>query len=680
MEIRQSLEANFLTCRHCHQPYRKPKVLVCLHTFCQACLEQMVAQKDAENEAKELEATKRYLSTSNSITDYRSGYRKKWSSKFRNGAYDSYSSSNYSGGSRYPLWTSSRPKNVTCPVCEKETALSSGGVADLPTDQLADRLASMVDRMPTFPVCDVCTKQLLLTDSMENSDIQTSQSSNSANSNAANYEHTNSKITSYTSLNRTNGRDDSYSSDESGQDGSVLEANGSNRLVQNGHLRVGNNHNSRRRLLSSTSTKSGHPRSRTRAASSDKSSSDNGPRPANAACLECAKRLCASCRDTHAKMAVTANHVLIRVEQMDDLKCNRHPRELRRFFCLTCRMYICIVCTFETSSDGSGRGSSTGANGHAEHEIMSIREAVTAYQNQLSRDSASTQAHINQIESLLNSLQVCEMEMQNLYAAIDSGGKFIEDQLHIQQRKLKDRVDTLAGIPLEILSNECKRLNRATNEWYEFLNDDRITSRLDLMDPLEALTEAGPMLDRVNRCLRAASEPLNKEMARQPFLQHLKAAEASVLNNDDSGLVSSQSVSPASRSDSADKVANSRANYWRACLGKFRPVPFDFGRIVTDKELAAEAKAKAARRVTTCVQTGPELIRSLPPPKGAQRHRAVQINFLGANLDDRGVQTEPCYIGNMKPNRVDVGTQYQSSDVNPPVSMYRSLKQILVQK
>ncbi|GAA30484.2 hypothetical protein CSKR_100658 [Clonorchis sinensis] len=646
MEIRRSLEANFLTCKQCHQPYQKPKVLVCLHTFCQSCLEKLVAQKEAENEAKELESAKRYYTSTNlSSNDYRSSYRKKWSSKFRYGDYDS---TNY-GPSRY-TFNSTRVKQISCPVCEKETAIPAGGVVELPTDQLADRLASMVDRMPTFPVCDVCTKQLLLSEEAGSPPTPTS------------------KQNSYKNGERFADSDDS----DSGEYEDMSSFNGSSsRTSQLGDR-------SSRQRPNDPCNNIRRPRRRTVPGGYSKSTTLNGPQPASAACLECAKRLCVACRETHSKMAVTAAHVLIRAEQMEDLQCSRHPRELRRFFCVTCRMYICIVCTFETSVEAEKDPEKS--SGHANHDIMSIREAVTAYQEQLSRESAATQAHIQQIESLLNSLQVCESEMRCLYAAIDAGVKACIDQLQRQQSALKAKVDKVAGIPLEVLTSECKRLNNAANEWYDFLNDDRITSRLDLMDPIEALTEAGPMLDRVNHCLRLASEPLNKEMARQPFLLHLKAAESHVLSNGDSGLVSSQSSSPPSNSDSIDSSDHGRANYWRSRLGKFQPGSLDLGRIVTQKELAAELLAESSKRVTTYVQTGPELIKALPPPKGAQRHRAVQINLLGANLDDRATQTDPVTIGVTRVAKLDSGTQYASSDVNPPVSMYRTLKQILVQK
>ncbi|CAL8086638.1 unnamed protein product [Calicophoron daubneyi] len=648
MEIRKSLEVNFLTCKNCHQTYRKPKVLVCLHSFCQACLEEIVAKQDAENEAKERESARRYYALSSGTTDYKSKYHGKWSSKFRYGQYDV---------TRYS-YLNSKPKSVVCPLCQKETVIPTGGVGNLPTDQLADRLASMVDRMPTYPVCDVCTKQPLLSEPVDNSVSHEQTTLRPKNQGQSQYIPPARYI-----------KDESSSSgdeeeQESGLGSTLIGSDRSEHIPRSRHLTSESDRKqSRRRTTESVSSKA------------------NDPRPATATCLDCAKRLCTSCCDTHSKMPVTANHVLIRIDQMQELQCHRHPRELRRFYCLTCRTYVCIVCTFDTSmNDVDGQDDDSGnSTGHADHDILSIREAVAAYQDQLSRRSTTTQMHINEIESLLSSLQVCEAEMKSLYKAIDANAKECIEKIQRHQLYLRDRVDKLAGIPLKTLSNECNRLIHVTNDWYEFLNDEQITSRLDLMDPLEALNQGGPMLDRVEQCLNAASEPLDANLTQKPFLLQLKAAEGNTLNGD-SGLVSSQSLTPPSNTDSSESNEDSRATYWRSRLGQFQPNKLEMGRIVSARELESEAKAFAAKWINTSVQTGPELIKALPPPKGAQRHRAIQVNFLDGNMEDSFAQTEPVIIGSTKSTKIDKGTQYISADINPPVSMYRSIKQMLVQK
>ncbi|CAH1243701.1 TRIM56 [Branchiostoma lanceolatum] len=41
---------DFLECQICLQPYRRPKVLSCLHTFCQECLELLLKRQEQQNE------------------------------------------------------------------------------------------------------------------------------------------------------------------------------------------------------------------------------------------------------------------------------------------------------------------------------------------------------------------------------------------------------------------------------------------------------------------------------------------------------------------------------------------------------------------------------------------------------------------------------------------------------
>ncbi|CAH8498232.1 unnamed protein product [Heterobilharzia americana] len=636
MEIRKSIEANFLTCKHCHQPYKQPKALVCLHSFCQSCLEDIISKRKANEEAKEIEALKLLYKSSNT-SEYASGYRRKWSSRFR---YGDYSSSLYTS-SRYNRPVSTKDDVITCPICNKDTIVPSGGVTSLPADQLADKLASMVDRMPNFPVCDVCTKEPLLTDSHLNG-IKSSQSSLS----------TRFKQSRYTDFNRYVSNDDTLSEYDSDaeDEGVSLDKLSMQDSVDNSEA-----------LSPQTTRASTHHHKdrdqkhlRKSLTSSRRRDDSFGPKPASAACLECGKRLCAYCQEAHSRMPVTASHVLIQVEQMEQLRCDRHPQKM--------------LCT-----------------GHADHDILSMRQAVAAYQDQLNLKSAETQSHMSQIEVFLTGLQICENEMRQLRTMIEDTAMAYIDRIHLQRAKLCEQVDKLVGIELDQITTECNRLTNATAAWYNFINDDCVTSRLDLLDPIEALTEAGPILDRLNRCLQLASSSMLTSPEWQLFLSQLTIAEKAVQSTQKT------SYSLEDRNGDTDKSENSsdekdlliedpRIEFWRSRIGHFQSGEVNLGRIVTPSQLAAEAKVKAAQFVSTHVQTGPELIKTLPPPKGTLLHRAIQVDLLSANLDDRGTQTETPTTSNVFHFKVDVGTQYLSSDVNPPVSIYRSIKQILVQK
>ncbi|VDN08635.1 unnamed protein product [Dibothriocephalus latus] len=71
----------------------------------------------------------------------------------------------------------------------------------------------------------------------------------------------------------------------------------------------------------------------------------------------------------------------------------------------------------------------------------------------------------------------------------------------------------------------------------------------------------------------------------------------------------------------------------------------------------------------------------MPPEKDSRRHRALQVDLLQANKTDIAMQTDPCPA--LVPTlwgKQDAGTQYQSVDVNVPVSFFRSSRQIVVQQ
>ena len=97
----------FLACRMCSDIYKTPKVLSCMHTFCEKCLE-------AHYEMEEQERPYRFL-----------------------------------------LYT----RALSCPLCHSRTELPTGGVHRLPDNFLVANLADVVNRRKPSaknPVCEIC--------------------------------------------------------------------------------------------------------------------------------------------------------------------------------------------------------------------------------------------------------------------------------------------------------------------------------------------------------------------------------------------------------------------------------------------------------------------------------------------------------------------------------------------
>lgn len=102
-KLAQEIHEEFLTCKICLEPFKCPKCLDCLHTFCEQCIENHVMSE----------------CTYKKYSDYR---------------------------------------EFTCPLCRKRTQLPIGGVKKLPDNFLVSSLGELLvrQRPSKFPFCDIC--------------------------------------------------------------------------------------------------------------------------------------------------------------------------------------------------------------------------------------------------------------------------------------------------------------------------------------------------------------------------------------------------------------------------------------------------------------------------------------------------------------------------------------------
>lgn len=103
--LMKEISDQFLVCKICTDPYKDPKTLSCLHTFCADCLQQHM---DAERER----------------------------------------------GSRFTIYG----RYITCPLCRKKTEIPPGGVRRLPDNFLVSNLTDVIERRRTskVPLCEIC--------------------------------------------------------------------------------------------------------------------------------------------------------------------------------------------------------------------------------------------------------------------------------------------------------------------------------------------------------------------------------------------------------------------------------------------------------------------------------------------------------------------------------------------
>ena len=110
-KLMKEISDQFLICKMCQEPFKEPKTLSCLHTFCCACVQQQ---------------------------------------------YDSESSQR--PATRY---TALYTRSVTCPSCRKKTELPPGGVRRLPDNFLVSNLTDVLAKrcVSKVPPCEICLKE-----------------------------------------------------------------------------------------------------------------------------------------------------------------------------------------------------------------------------------------------------------------------------------------------------------------------------------------------------------------------------------------------------------------------------------------------------------------------------------------------------------------------------------------
>lgn len=104
-KLMKEINEQFLICKICYEPYKNPKTLTCLHTFCSNCLQKHI---DSEQER----------------------------------------STRYSLYGRY----------LFCPICSKKTEIPTGGIRRLLDNFLVSNLTDVVNRLKTskIPPCEIC--------------------------------------------------------------------------------------------------------------------------------------------------------------------------------------------------------------------------------------------------------------------------------------------------------------------------------------------------------------------------------------------------------------------------------------------------------------------------------------------------------------------------------------------
>ncbi|VDK51804.1 unnamed protein product, partial [Dibothriocephalus latus] len=240
------------------------------------------------------------------------------------------------------------------------------------------------------------------------------------------------------------------------------------------------------------------------------------PPRAIAACLECGKRLCDYCHQNHTKLAVTADHVIVSLEQLESMYCTRHPRELRRFFCVTCGELICLVCTFESSFSGansdvnSDNPTPPSTCGHSEHEVLSIRQGLFTLERCINKAAFDCKQKAERLELLLLGIRSCEGHVKSLKEAIEAAADEMTQAIANRKEALLGELDDDVGVPLTNLVSQCETIVNSVTSWEELQKENGYVEALAGIHPVQAVTEASLIRDRFVGCLEVLTASIPK--------------------------------------------------------------------------------------------------------------------------------------------------------------------------
>ena len=114
-------------------------------------------------------------------------------------------------------------------------------------------------------------------------------------------------------------------------------------------------------------------------------------------CLDCVKLLCRRCVDLHRRTKVTQAHSVFDLDVSKDIACKTHMDEVVRYYCESCEMCICVVCTFHE---------------HKTHDVFSFSESLERCTLSLQPLVARCRERVEEARRQLDIIHKCEKEMK----------------------------------------------------------------------------------------------------------------------------------------------------------------------------------------------------------------------------------------------------------------------------
>ncbi|ESN96207.1 hypothetical protein HELRODRAFT_163248 [Helobdella robusta] len=412
------IQAEFLVCAVCSEPFKRPKTLSCLHTFCARCIEN--------------------------IHNTELTYRK------------------YGD-----------PREVTCPTCLKRTQLPVGGAKNLMDNTLILNLWDLVDRQRKSmvavqgqrPPCHICgydNEEDPLKTSNNASNVGSGGSSSACkNANAANglsnkinknkrkmkkkiskpekpveiyrlrksfiAENATLRTTVYEEKSKQKESSDSSCDDSSssGDDGNFTSgkktgSTSSSSSNYNSYTSCSNNSNYNNNYNNNINQNN--------ISTTNNNDYGAGDKTAVSKCLECNKLLCKACVGKHRTMKVTSCHSLFDLDTEKDAECKDHPGEPVRFYCERCQMCVCVLCAF---------------NSHREHNVEHFSDAANKHREPLKDLVEKCRRQSSSFGSALNNLTQLELNLKEVETKIRETASEMVMQVRKEERSLVEQLQRM---------------------------------------------------------------------------------------------------------------------------------------------------------------------------------------------------------------------------------------------
>jgi hypothetical protein len=130
-------------------------------------------------------------------------------------------------------------------------------------------------------------------------------------------------------------------------------------------------------------------------------------------CVDCQESLCESCVETHSKMKLCRSHRVMDIEDRVydattvclPTKCDKHPNDDLRLFCIGCKEALCVIC-FATK--------------HTGHESAEIEKVANEFRSEIRGNISQLECGVDCLAYSLSTLQTERRDIVDQFVEVEA--------------------------------------------------------------------------------------------------------------------------------------------------------------------------------------------------------------------------------------------------------------------